>query len=126
MMNIHNSSTFVANFVLKDPTVQISNIFKSTLNENKDWVQISPDGSTMKVSSWTENKYGNIKCHWRDVFRDGDFEVKLGPMLTEGKQYELDKSDHVLVNCSTMSDNWTQMVTGLRKNISIKEVRTLC
>ena len=58
MMNIHNSSTFVANFVLKDPTVQISNIFKSTLNENKDWVQVSPDGSTMKVSSWAENKYG--------------------------------------------------------------------
>ena len=79
----------------------------------------------MKVSSWAENKYGNIKCHWRDVFRDGDFEVKLGPMLTEGKQYELDKSDHVLVNCSTMSDNWTQMVTGLRKNIS-QEVRTVC
>ena len=83
-----------------------------------DWVESSPDGSVLQISKAAEKLYGPVTCDWKDVFREGDFAVNLGPVKQskEGvSEYRLNLSDHVLVHCKGKDGStWDNVVTGLR------------
>lgn len=87
-------------------------------SDSLDWVEASLDGTALHISRAAEELYGPVSCVWTDVLREGDFSVKLSPSSASLAEYQLSRSDHVLVQCKGRDGLvWDNVLTGLRPGV---------